>query len=118
MTNVTLLSGESKVFGDTLSQVSGSQYIGKTGLALNLTDTSPINIQLIISGQLVDSFLVDQYRVDTYNDKKTSFEKVGMVSTRVQPDRVAYAQSGYTINPGVYFRTGTVIDVSFPPSQS
>ena len=118
LTNVTLLSGESKVFGDTLSQVSGSQYIGKTGLALNLTDTSPINIQLIISGQLVDSFLVDQYRVDTYNDKKTSFEKVGMVSTRVQPDRVAYAQSGYTINPGVYFRTGTVIDVSFPPSQS
>ncbi|MEI8009535.1 MAG: hypothetical protein WCI00_09615 [bacterium] len=101
-----------------LSQVSGSQYIGKTGLALNLTDTSPINIQLIISGQIVDSFLIDQYRVNFYNDKKTSFEKVGLIPTRIQSDRVANAQSGYMINPGVYFRTGTVIDISFPPAQS
>ena len=118
LTNITLLSGESKLFGDSIGQVSGTQYIGKTGLALNLTDTSPINIQLIVSGQIVDSFLVDEYRVNAYNDKKTSFEKVGLVPTWVQSDRVAYAQSGYTINPGVYFRTGTVVDVSFPPTQS
>jgi hypothetical protein len=43
---------------------------------LNLIDTSPIYIQLSISGQLEDSFLVDQYWVDEYNDKKTSFEKI------------------------------------------
>lgn len=77
-----------------------------------------MNIQLIVSGQIVDSFLVDEYRVNAYNDKKTSFEKVGLIPTRVQSDRVAYAQSGYTINPGVYFTTGTVVDVSFPPAQS
>ena len=118
LTNITLLSGESKLFGDGIGQVSGTQYIGKTGLALNLTDTAPMNIQLIVSGQIVDSFLVDEYRVNAYNDKKTSFEKVGLIPTRVQSDRVAYAQSGYTINPGVYFTTGTVVDVSFPPAQS
>jgi hypothetical protein len=77
LTNISLLSGESKIFGDNLSQVSGNRFIGKTGLAFNILDTAAINIQLTISGQMVDSFLVDQYRVNLYNDKKTSFEKVG-----------------------------------------
>lgn len=76
LTNISILSGQSKIFGDTLSQISGSQYIGKTGLSLNMIDTAPINIQLIVSGQQEELFLVDQYRVDAFNDKKTSFEKI------------------------------------------
>ena len=84
-----------------------------------MTDTAPINIHVLISGQIVDSFLVDQYRVNKYNDKKTSFEKVGGISTWVQTNRIANAQSGYTINPGVYFSTGTNIsNISLPPEQS
>ena len=59
-----------------MAQISGTAYIGKTGLALSMTDTASIYIQLSISGQIVDSFVVDQYRVNKYNDKKTSFEKV------------------------------------------
>jgi len=118
LTNISLLSGESKIFGDNLSQISGSQFIGKTGLSLNLIDTAPINIQLNISGQIADSFLVDQYRVNLYNDKKTSFEKVAWIPTWVQTNRVVNAQSGNMINPGVYFRTGSVTNVSFPPAQS
>jgi len=116
LTNISLLSGESKVFGDNLSQIS--ETLGKTWLAFNILDTTAINIQLFISGQREDSFLVDQYWVNLYNDKKTSFEKVAEISTRVQWDRIAYAQSGYTINPGMYFATGNVTNVSFPPTQS
>lgn len=84
-----------------------------------MTDTAAINIYLIVSGQIEDSFLVDQYRVNKYNDKKTSFEKVAEISTRVQSDRIAHAQSGYTINPGIYFGTGIFVsNVSIAPEQS
>jgi len=116
LTNISLLSGQSKIFGDNLSQISGNRFIGKTGLALNLIDTAPINIQIVVSGQMEDSFLVDQYRINLYNDKKTSFEKIGGVPTRVQI--IANAQSGYIINPGIYANTGNVTNVSFPPGQS
>lgn len=73
--NVVLLAGESKVFGDSLAQLSGNYFIGKTGLSLNLIDTAAINIQLLLSGQTEDVFLVDQYWVNFYNDKKTSLRK-------------------------------------------
>lgn len=118
LSNISLLAGESKLFGDNIIQISGSQFIAKTGLAFNILDTAPINIQLFISGYMEDNFLVDQYRVNQYNDKKTSFEKVGWVSTRVQSDRTINAQSGYTINPGTYFGSGTVTNVSFPLTQN
>ncbi len=118
LVNISVLSGESKLFGDNIIQISGSQFIAKTGLSLNLIDTSPIHIQLSISGQVEDSFLVDSYRVNLYNDKKTSFEKVGWVSTRTTSGRIINALSGYTINPGRYFGSGTVSDVSFPLAQS
>lgn len=96
---ITFLPGQSKVFGDTLSQVSGNRFIGKTGLSLNLIDTAPINIQLIVSGEMEDQFLVDQYRVNLYNDRKTSFEKVGGIPTRTASGRVANVLSGYIANP-------------------
>lgn len=116
LTNISLLSGESKIFGDALAQISWNSFIGKTGLALSMTDTAAIVIQLIVSGQIADDFTVDQYRVNKYNDKKTAFEKVAEVSTRVHSDRIAHAQSGYTINPGIYFTTGMITgNVSFPP---
>lgn len=118
MTNISIPANQSKLFGDTLSQVSGNVFIGKTGLALNMTDTSSITIQLIVSDQMVDNFFVDQYRVNIYNDKKTSFEKVGDISTRVQISRLANMQNGYIINPGIYFNTGSVTDVSFSPNDS
>jgi hypothetical protein len=118
LTNIFLLSGESKIFGDNLSQVSGNWCIGKTGLAFNMLDTAAINIQILISGQMEDSFLVDQYWVNLYNDKKTSFEKVAGIPTRVQTGRVVNAQSGNTINPGIYFSTGISSNVTFPPSLS
>ena len=119
LSNISLLSGTSKIFGDTLAQISGNQYIGKTWLAFSIADTATISVQIIISGKIEDSFVVDQYRVDMYNDKKTSFEKVGEIPTWVQSDRIANAQSGFTINPGIYGRTGTNIsNVSFAPTQS
>ena len=119
LTNISLLSGESKIFGDTLVQLSWTSFVGKTGLGLSMTDTAAINIYLIVSGQIEDSFLVDHYRVNKYNDKKTSFEKVAEISTRVQSDRIAHAQSGYTINPGIYFGTGIFVsNVSIAPEQS
>jgi hypothetical protein len=87
-------------------------------LALSIADTAAIQIQLVISGQIVDSFSVDQYWVNKYNDKKTSFEKVGEIPTRVQSNRITQAQSGYTINPGKYFGTGiNISNVSFPWEQ-
>ncbi len=114
--NVSIHPGASMIFGDNLSQISGDVLIGKTGLSLNLIDTVTINIHLIISGQIEDSFFVDKYRVNKYNDKKTSFEKVGNLVTPVITDRVRNAKTNHLINPGRYFATGTnLIDVSFPP---
>ena len=118
LTTISLLWGESKLFGDNMSQVSAYQYIAKTGLALNLTDTAAINIQLLLSGQIEDVFVVDQYRVNKYNDKKTSFEKVGTTVTPVVSDRIVNAQSGYIVSPGKYFPTGTIVaDVTFAPGH-
>ncbi len=119
LTDISILSGESKIFGDILSQISWNSFIGKTGLSFSITDTAPIRIHLIVSGQSEDSFIVDERWVKKYNDKKTSFEKVGGISTRVQSGRVVNAQSGYVINPGVYFSQGNNLsNVSFPPTQS
>jgi len=119
LTNISLLAGESKLFGDNFSQVSGNRFIGKTGLSLNLIDTNPINIQLSMSGQVEDSFLVDAYRVNLYNDKKTSFEKIGGISTRTTSGRIVNALSWYTINPWVHSVMENIpTDVSFPPTQS
>lgn len=118
LTDVSLLSGQSKIFGDTLSQVSGNRFIGKTGLSLNMIDTAPIVIQLTVSGQVGDEFLVDSYRVNFYNDKKTSFEKLNGVSTRVQTGRIVNALSGYMINPGSYGGLEIPTNVAFPPGQS
>lgn len=119
MENISLVAGESKIFGDELKQISGNSFIGKTGISLNLIDTATISIQAIISGQIVDSFFVNSYRVHVYNDKKTSFERIGEIITPVQMERSANAQSGYIINPGIYVRTGTnIINVVYPPSLS
>jgi hypothetical protein len=74
---------------------------------------------MLVSGQVVDDFVVDQYRINIYNDQKTSFERVGDIRTRVQSDRVVNAHSGYIINPGRYWTTGIDIsNVSIPPGQS
>jgi hypothetical protein len=84
-----------------------------------MIDTAAIDIQIFISGQIADSFVVDQYRVNQYNDQKTSLERVGNVSTRVQSGRVVNAHSGYIINPGRYRAMGeNIVDVSLPPGQS
>jgi adenine C2-methylase RlmN of 23S rRNA A2503 and tRNA A37 len=86
---------------------------------LNLIDTSPINVSLWISGQKVDEFLVDQYWVNLYNDKKTSFEKIGNIPTRTTSNRVKNALTGYIINPGVLTVEENIpTNVSFPPIQS
>jgi len=99
--------------------VSWTSFIGKTGLAFNILDTTAISIRLLISGQIEDSFVVDQYRVNEYNDKKTSFEKFGNDVTWVQVDRVANALSGYLINPGIYFGTKVNIgDIPIPPPSN
>lgn len=117
LSNISLLAGESKIFGDNLSQILENWCFGKTGLSLNLIDTAAINIQLFISGQRVDIFLVDVYWVNFYNDKKTSFEKVGWISTRVKTS--INNKSGYIINPWVVTVSENIVtDVSFPPSQS
>lgn len=119
LTDISLLAGESKIFGDTLSQVSGNRFVGKTGLSLNLIDTAPIVIQLTVSGQVKDEFLVDQYWVEVYNDKKTSFEKIGTLSTRVTTGRTRNALSGYIMNPWVItVGENELTDVSYPPTQS
>jgi hypothetical protein len=102
-----------------LLQITGTSSISKTGLSFSISDTAKISLSLSVSGQIIDNFLVDQYRVNKYNDKKTSFERVGDIPTRVQNDRITNAQSGYTINPGIYFVTGAIIsNVSLSPTQS
>jgi len=64
----------------------------------------PITAYLFFSGQLFDSFIVDQNQVNVYNDKKTSFEKIGTIIVPVVSERVRNALSGYIINPGVLFQ--------------
>lgn len=115
LTNISFISGESKIFGDTLSMISGTSYIGKTGLALNIIDTTAIDIQMSISGQLQDTFAVDQVQVNLYNDKKTSFEKVYGLVLPVRPERVSNALSGYSINPGIYIASENNPGDSIPP---
>ncbi|MEI6672478.1 MAG: hypothetical protein WCL02_03875 [bacterium] len=115
LTNISFLSGESKIFGDTLAMVSGTLFIGKTGLALNIIDTEAINIQMSVSGQVQDTFTVDQIQVALYNDKKTSFEKVYGLVLPVHAERITNALSGYTINPGIYIASENNTGDSIPP---
>lgn len=114
LTNISIPVGESKIFGDNLLMILGTSFIGKTGLAFNILDTAAINIQILISGQMEDDFVVDQYLVGEYNDKKTSLERFGNGITWVQVDRVANTLSGYLINPGMYF--GTKVDIKDTPT--
>jgi hypothetical protein len=115
LTNIALNPGESKLFGDTMAHVSTSAVVSKTGLGLSMIDTAPLNLTMTLSGQVVDTFNIHEYWVQQYNDKKTSFEKIGNIATAVTIERVIHAQSGYRINPGVYFLTGMILEnVSLP----
>jgi len=118
LSNIAIWSEQSKIFGDIIGQISWNVWIEKTGLSLNFIDTDAINIQLLLSGQVEDNFMVDPYRVNKYNDKKTAFEKIDGMPTRVTSDRTVNALSWYIINPGIYFRTGmNITNVSLSPSQ-
>lgn len=112
--NISIFAGESKIFGDTVSQAAGTSFIGKTGLGFGLTDTAAIAITLSVSGQIVDTFVVDVARVNQLNDQKTSFERRGDIITGTSKDRAVNAVSGYTINPGIYFASGPSTPISLP----
>ena len=98
-----------------MAQISTRTVVSKTGLGLSMIDTAPLNLTMTLSGQVVDTFNIHEYWVQQYNDKKTSFEKIGNIATAVTIERVIHAQSGYRINPGVYFLTGMILEnVSLP----
>jgi hypothetical protein len=51
--------------------------------AMGFTDTKMISVNLLWSGELVDSFYADTGMVTHYNDKLTSLEKVWLSGTYI-----------------------------------
>lgn len=76
LTNVSLLAGESRVYGDIMSRIANQWVIARSGLSLNMADTASINVILNRSGQQIDSFMVSSTIVNTYDNTSTAFEKI------------------------------------------
>ncbi len=106
LTNVSLPSGVSRVYGDIMSKIADQSVIAKSGLSLNMTDTAAINVSLSWSGILLDQFQVSSSLVSSYDNEATSFELVNSWwSLMIHPttvERTRNILSQWIANPGEF----------------
>lgn len=57
--NLTIPAKTARVFGDNMLMISESSVIERSELALNMVDTTPIAIDVLYNGIVVDSFFAD-----------------------------------------------------------
>ena len=83
-----------------IQDLSAMKYI----VAMSLTDTKAISLDLRYQNQIIDSFFVDTGTVLRYNDKNTSLERnlEDQSITWTSISRTRNVISGYFANPGIY----------------
>ncbi|HKL44353.1 MAG TPA: thermonuclease family protein, partial [Candidatus Absconditabacterales bacterium] len=112
-------AGISKVFANNLySMFQTGENIQIISGAIDF-DTGAIDLELVRSGQVLDTFYAHQTQVQYYDDAQTSFEKIGSDSSRtttvvgLSRDRYYNINRGIAANPTTYFTTGeNLIDVT------
>lgn len=91
--------------GRTFSYILDTSVIAYFA-SMGFTDTKMISVNLLRSGQFLDSFFADTGIVTHYNDKLTSLEKVWLGWTHIVTwttlDRQLNVSSAYLANPGSF----------------
>jgi hypothetical protein len=75
LSNISIPSGASRIFGDSMSMIADSSPIIASGLAMSISDTSAINLSISSSGETLDTFAISAVDVSTYDNTKTSFAR-------------------------------------------
>lgn len=105
LTNINIPSGESMLFWDNLSMVISQEKVLKNDLGLSIYDTRAIDISLIWSWTVLDTFQVDEASVDQANNTQTSFQRfsdtheIFMTSWAYRSN----VETGYIANPWMIF---------------
>ncbi len=112
LSNISIPSWTLLLLGDNLSMLSSDTITPKkTGLWLNLWDTSEVNIELIIDNEIVDQFSVSQTDVKKYDNTSTTFQRLRDGSERIiLPTSLEMVRWSTVIaNPWVvYYADGTI----------
>lgn len=122
---ITLGSGEVGVRGDTMSQISDKKVIRGSGLGLSISDTLALNMSLLISGQIADTFSLPAGTVSSLPnlygfEKVRSGGELHILSTstgrvaNISGTRVANPGVIRTLQPSVVESTGIVSDPPIP----
>lgn len=106
LSDVSISANTSRIFGDNILQIVDTMYIQKTGLAMSMTDTAPLNLSLWFSGSLLDTFQVDSMTVSSLPNKY-GFEKIIIdwiyYITGTSPQRVSNISGDWIANPWIVY---------------
>ena len=113
ISNISITSWSVLLLGDNLSMLSSENTTPKrTWLWLNLGDTNPVVVQLLISGEIVDEFLLTQADVQFMDNTSTSFHRLPDESWwLIFPTTSEYIRwTSITANPWVVYQSdGTIL---------
>lgn len=108
--NIVIPAKTARIFGDNMLMISDTSVIERSALALNMVDTTPININLLHDGSVIDSFVADTVIMSNANKiPRASLQRTldDIHILHIAPVIQNYNnidETKYTINPGsVYY---------------
>ncbi len=103
ITNISISSWSSVLFGDTFANIIDRSYIARENLAFSISDSKAMDIKLIYSWVILDSFVADTGTLISISDYRSlerisSTNQINITST----DRKSNVRSSRIANPGSF----------------
>lgn len=109
ISNISISSWARVLFWDTFTNIIDRSYIARENLAFSISDTKAMDIKLIYSGSILDSFVSDTGTVDGISDF-SSLEKIPPTNliSKTSLDRKYNVTGSRIANPGLYQALQTI----------
>ncbi|HKL44214.1 MAG TPA: hypothetical protein VJ892_02970, partial [Candidatus Absconditabacterales bacterium] len=111
--NLIINSLETKIFTDTsVDSILDTSYVFETDMGFSISDSQDMNIELIYSGQVLDSFVLDSSTVSSIANG-ISFHKYKDTNNIIESDSF----HNFNTTTGILANPGQVYDEILPPSD-
>lgn len=109
ISNISISSWARVLFWDTFTNIIDRSYIARENLAFSISDSKAMNIKLIYSGSILDTFTADTSTVDGISDY-SSLEKTPPTNliSKTTSDRKYNVTSSRIANPGLFAALQTI----------
>ena len=109
ISNISISSWATFLFWDTFTNIIDRSYIARENLSFSISDSKYMDIKLIYSGSILDSFTADTGTVDGISDY-SSLEKIPPSNSisKTTSDRKYNVTSSRIANPGLYRALQTI----------